>query len=283
MTPGTTYVVSYLAPQGHYSVTLSASSLGLDAGPLTAPAAQQRPLPLRRGGGFPTYTWQHDELLRRRRLRAGAATVTVDRPDAGAGATGVSIGDHVRRRLVSADRRPATLDAGQARAPRRRRATAPRRRDAQTLTFTPSAALPADADVTMTVSGVVSTTARSLADPDVDVPHGGGRAVGTVSLFPDARLRRTAAERHGGRRARGGVHPVGQRPVTAIRFYKGPGNTGTHTGSLWAARGHPAGHRHRSTAETASGLADGAARTPVALTAGQTYVASYHAPRAATR
>ena len=30
--------------------------------------------------------------------------------------------------------------------------------------------------------------------------------------------------------------------VTGIRFYKGTGNTGTHTGSLWNARNDPLGH-----------------------------------------
>jgi hypothetical protein len=32
--------------------------------------------------------------------------------------------------------------------------------------------------------------------------------------------------------------------ITAIRFYKGPQNTGTHVGNLWSAAGHVAGHGH---------------------------------------
>ncbi len=32
--------------------------------------------------------------------------------------------------------------------------------------------------------------------------------------------------------------------VSGVRFYKGTGNTGTHTGSLWSAGGHPAGPGH---------------------------------------
>ena len=32
--------------------------------------------------------------------------------------------------------------------------------------------------------------------------------------------------------------------VTALRFYKGSGNTGTHVGHLWTADRHAAGHRH---------------------------------------
>ncbi|MFD2077536.1 DUF4082 domain-containing protein [Actinopolymorpha cephalotaxi] len=65
--------------------------------------------------------------------------------------------------------------------------------------------------------------------------------------------------------------------VTGIRFYKGPGNTGTHTGSLWTT----AGVRLATvtfTAESTSGWQQAAFPTPVAVTANTTYVASYYAP-----
>ena len=32
--------------------------------------------------------------------------------------------------------------------------------------------------------------------------------------------------------------------ITGVRFYKGPGNTGTHVGHLWTSSGHAAGDRH---------------------------------------
>ncbi|WP_270886144.1 DUF4082 domain-containing protein [Pedococcus sp. 5OH_020] len=65
--------------------------------------------------------------------------------------------------------------------------------------------------------------------------------------------------------------------LTGIRFYKGPGNTGTHVGSLWSATGT----RLASvtfTGETASGWQQATFATPVAITAGTVYVASYFAP-----
>ena len=65
--------------------------------------------------------------------------------------------------------------------------------------------------------------------------------------------------------------------VTGIRFYKGPGNTGTHTGNLWTA----AGSRLASavfTNETDSGWQQVQFDAPVPITAGTVYVASYHAP-----
>lgn len=65
--------------------------------------------------------------------------------------------------------------------------------------------------------------------------------------------------------------------ITGIRFYKGTGNTGTHTGSLWSA----AGARLATvtfTAETATGWQQALFASPVAITADTTYVASYYAP-----
>ncbi|NTW03286.1 MAG: DUF4082 domain-containing protein, partial [Oscillochloris sp.] len=66
--------------------------------------------------------------------------------------------------------------------------------------------------------------------------------------------------------------------VTGIRFYKGPQNTGTHTGSLWTGNGSLLA-RATFTNETASGWQQVNLATPVAITAGQIYVVSYHAPK----
>ena len=65
--------------------------------------------------------------------------------------------------------------------------------------------------------------------------------------------------------------------VTAVRFYKGSQNTGTHTGSLWAAGGALLG-RVTFTNETASGWQQATFATPIAIAANTTYVASYFAP-----
>ena len=65
--------------------------------------------------------------------------------------------------------------------------------------------------------------------------------------------------------------------VTGIRFYKAAANTGTHIGSLWS----PPGTRLAQatfTNETASGWQHVTFATPVTITAGTTYVASYFAP-----
>ncbi|MFC7649850.1 DUF4082 domain-containing protein [Streptosporangium lutulentum] len=63
--------------------------------------------------------------------------------------------------------------------------------------------------------------------------------------------------------------------VTAIRFYKGSQNTGTHTGSLWTNSGQLLSTA-TFTNETASGWQEASFPTPVAITANTTYIASYH-------
>jgi hypothetical protein len=63
--------------------------------------------------------------------------------------------------------------------------------------------------------------------------------------------------------------------ITGLRFYKSAANTGTHTASLWSASGQRLATA-TFTNETASGWQQVNFATPVSITAGTTYVASYH-------
>jgi hypothetical protein len=63
--------------------------------------------------------------------------------------------------------------------------------------------------------------------------------------------------------------------ITGIRFYKGSQNTGTHVGDLWSASGTLLATA-TFTNETASGWQQVNFSNPVAITAGTTYIASYH-------
>ena len=63
--------------------------------------------------------------------------------------------------------------------------------------------------------------------------------------------------------------------ITGIRFYKGPQNTGAHIGNLWSATGTLLASA-TFTNETASGWQEVDLSKPVAVTAGTTYVVSYH-------
>ncbi len=63
--------------------------------------------------------------------------------------------------------------------------------------------------------------------------------------------------------------------VTALRFYKSAANTGTHIGNLWTNNGTLLA-TVTFNAETASGWQQASLTPPVPITAGTTYVASYH-------
>ena len=64
--------------------------------------------------------------------------------------------------------------------------------------------------------------------------------------------------------------------VTAIKFYAGPGNTGPHTVSLWSSSGDQLGTGTSSASGT--GWRTVTLTSPVEITAGETYTAAYRAP-----
>jgi len=67
--------------------------------------------------------------------------------------------------------------------------------------------------------------------------------------------------------------------ITALRFYKGgTGNTGTHVGHLWQATGGTPLATATFTNETMTGWQQINLAAPVPITAGTTYIVSYHAP-----
>ncbi|MGA7795797.1 MAG: DUF4082 domain-containing protein [Candidatus Acidiferrales bacterium] len=66
--------------------------------------------------------------------------------------------------------------------------------------------------------------------------------------------------------------------ITGIRFYKSAANTGSHVGNLWTTGGAPLASAV-FTGETASGWQQVNFSSPVSITAGTIYVASYYAPK----
>jgi methionine-rich copper-binding protein CopC len=65
--------------------------------------------------------------------------------------------------------------------------------------------------------------------------------------------------------------------VTGVRFYKGPQNTGTHTGTLWTRAGVKLASAVFAN-ESATGWQQVNFAAPVAIDPNTTYVVSYHAP-----
>ncbi len=71
--------------------------------------------------------------------------------------------------------------------------------------------------------------------------------------------------------------PQSDGQITGLRFYKGTSNTGTHVGHLWSRTGTQLAEA-TFTNETPRGWQEVTLSNPVSVTAGTTYVASYHAP-----
>jgi len=66
--------------------------------------------------------------------------------------------------------------------------------------------------------------------------------------------------------------------ITGVRFYKAAANQGVHTGSLWSSTGTRLAQA-TFTGESGSGWQTVTFSSPIAVTAGTTYVASYFAPQ----
>jgi hypothetical protein len=145
------------------------------------------------------------------------------------------------------------------------------------MTFTPAAALDNDTVYTVDVSGAQDPSGNTMVPVawsfTTEVGSAGGcpctifgSTVPANPSSPDSAVElglKFQADQSG--------------EVTGVRFYKGAGNTGTHVGNLWTAAGTNLGSV-TFTNETATGWQEASFASPIAVTAGTTYVVSYHAP-----
>ncbi|GAN76151.1 DUF4082 domain-containing protein [Acidisphaera rubrifaciens] len=141
---------------------------------------------------------------------------------------------------------------------------------AQTVTFTPTAGYAGPASFTFSVTDGQGGFASATAGLTVTYP-----ASAQSLFYPSATP--TVADAADGSSVELGVKFTASTPgeITGIRFYKGPSNTGTHTGELWSVTGQLLASATFSN-ETASGWQQVTFANPVVVQAGTTYVASYH-------
>jgi hypothetical protein len=152
----------------------------------------------------------------------------------------------------------------------------------RTVTLTPSAALANSTTYTIVVTGgasgvkdlagnalasSVTSSFTTAAAPVVGAP---------TSLWPNNPTPGTVDSGDGqavelGVRFTANVNGY----ITGVRFYKSAANTGTHTANLWTANGQLLATA-TFTNETGSGWQTVNFSSPVAITAGTTYVASYY-------
>jgi hypothetical protein len=287
VTANTTYVASYSAPNGHYAEDDGYfASAGLDRAPLHAlrdgasgPNGAYAP-----AGSFPASAYLSanywvDVVYATSAADTTAPTVASRTPAAGAAGVSTAVkptatfSEPVQAASVSFTLRDAdgALVAGSA------------SYDAATRTATlaPAASLAAATTYTATVSGARDaagntmaapstwsfTTASASPPPPPPPPPSGC----PCSIWPGSATPQVAADSDPGSvelgvRFRSDV----AGSITAIRFYKSSANTGTHTGSLWAADGTKlAGGTFAG--ETASGWQQLTLAAPVPIQANTAY------------
>ncbi len=282
ITPGTTYVVSYYAPAGHYAADGGTfATAGVDSPPLHAlangPAGGNGVYKYATGGGFPTDTFNATnywvDVVFSPVTDTTPPTVTAQTP--AAGTTGVApaavvtatFSEPVQAGTVSFVLKDA---AGNAVA-----ATLSYDPNSQTATLTPSAALQLNTTYTATVSGAKDLAGNTMTAVSWSFTTA---ANVTSSLWGPSAAPAVASANDAGAVELGVKFTSSVAgTITGVRFYKGAGNTGTHVGHLWAADGTLLA-TVTFTGESASGWQQANFSSPVAVTAGATYVVSYYAP-----
>jgi hypothetical protein len=140
----------------------------------------------------------------------------------------------------------------------------------QTITFTPTTGYAGAANFTYTISDTSGATGSGQVSANVQYP------ITAQSLFGTKDTPSVVASGDPNAVELGVKFTASANgTITGIRFYKGAGNTGTHVADLWTATGTLLATA-TFTSETASGWQFVSFASPVAITAGTTYVASYH-------
>ena len=290
VTAGTTYVASYAAPGGHYADTPGGLSAAVTSQPLTVPANGGV---FANGSGniFPSRTYQGSnywvDVVYTPVADGTPPTVTATTPLGGQ--TSVPAGTTISFTFASAVLASTinfTLTGpGGASVPGTLNYSAA----TGSATFVPtstllgSPALSSATAYTATVSGAENISGTAMTSPDTwsfttaqATPPAGQCP---CSIWPDS-TQPTTPSANDPNAVNVGVKftPSGSGWITAIRFYKGAANTGTHVGSLWSTTGTLLG-RVTFASESTAGWQQATFASPIPVAAGTTYVASYFAPR----
>ncbi|MDQ1554290.1 MAG: hypothetical protein QOK46_1368, partial [Microbacteriaceae bacterium] len=272
VTAGTSYVASYRTAVGAYSATPGAyTNAGFTRGPLQVAAdAGVYSYP----DGFPGNTTSTDygvDVV----FKNSTASFTVVSQSPAPNAVSIDRNSSISATLstpVADGYAMAVNSQGSAIA-----GTTALSSDRQTITFTPAATLPNGAVVNVALSGLVTTDGVTMSTQSWSFTTM-NTTTSTISTMFGSETPATAAANDSSA-VEVGVEftPSVAGTVTAIRFYKGAGNTGTHKGHLWSSTGQLLA-TVTFTGETATGWQSANLSSPVTLTVGQAYVVSYLAP-----
>jgi len=283
VTPGTSYVASYFAPNGHYAADAPGfSGTGVSSPPLAAPkAASGVPNGVyayaAKAGTFPSQTFGESTYGGDNYYADAVFTPNSGPPflageSPAPGSTNQSTVAPIKA-TFSKDVKPATIVMTVTDASHNAVAgTVSYDSPSTTATFTPTAALAASTTYTVNVSGATDAQGNTMTPAAWSFTT----FACPCSLWSSATVpgRTDSGD--------GSSLDVGVRfssnvsgYIYGVRFYKAVTNTGTHTGSLWSSTGSLLAQGTFS-AETASGWQQLTFANPVPITANTVYVVSYH-------
>jgi N,N-dimethylformamidase beta subunit-like protein/uncharacterized protein DUF4082/Big-like domain-containing protein/fibronectin type III domain protein len=278
ITAGTTYVASYHTNTGHYAFTSGGLSSAVTNGPLTA-LAGGGVYAYGSGNAFPSNSFNNAnywvDVVYSQSSSGTPPTVTSHTPDSGSAGNPVSVAPTATfsQAVVPSTVSFTVKDSGGTSV-----AGTLSFNGTNTLaTFTPSSPLAADTTYTATVSGAQNSSGTPMSGP-VSWAFSTASSQCPCSIWPDS-AQPSVASANDTSSVNLGVKFTADTTgwIAGIRFYKGAGNTGTHVGGLWTASGTLLG-QVTFTHESASGWQEADFSSPIAVTAGTTYVASYLAP-----
>ena len=285
--PGTTYVASYYSPSGQFAYTAGDAPGNLNTAVVNPPLTlsprrrrRQRRVPVRRrlprlrAGTVGANYWA--DVTFETGTDTTAPTVTARTPQPGS--NDVPLGSAVVA-TFSEPIDPTTVTASTftLTGPGTTAVAATSATAGNQATLTPTAALALGTTYTATLvggnSGIKDLAGNPLAG-DVTWTFT-TTATTTYTIFGDVTPGLTTDSND---------YELGTRftssssgTVTGVRFYKGPQNTGTHSGRLWTAAGTLLATVTFSN-ETTTGWQTAHFDTPVPITAGTPYVVSYTVP-----
>jgi methionine-rich copper-binding protein CopC len=284
VTANTTYVASYYAPAGHYAADDGFFASGSTVNsPLTAlqdgTDGGNGVYRYGSGGGFPNSTYQASNYWVDVIFNPSGSDTTkptvIDRQPA-AESNGVSVGTTVTATFSEPVQQSSinfTL-TGSSAVP----ASVTYDADSRRATLTPNAALTASTTYTVTLSGARDSSGNVM-DPVTWTFTTGATSSGCpCTLWTNSTTPATASTADDSAVEVGVKFRTSQNGfITAIRFYKGAGNSGAHVGTLWSRTGTKLASV-TFTGETSTGWQQATFGSPIAVTANTTYVASYYAP-----
>ena len=296
VTAGTTYVVSYFAPHGGYSYTAQGFATAITNGPLIAPASSgvtpgNGLYGYGNAAGFPNSSYGASNYSVDVLFNPGGTTTTTQTTTTGTGTTTTGTGTSTTGATVPAA--PSGVSVEPASSQALVSWTAPNSGGSPiaSYTITPYIGSSAQTPVQLnsgtataaTLTGLTNGTAYTFTVTANNAIGAGAASSQSSAVTPYDTLFDFASPQVSNANDSSAVN-LGMQftttvngTITGVRFYKDAGNIGTHVGSLWTAGGTLLA-QGTFTNETTSGWQTLVFSSPVAVTAGTTYVVSYFAP-----